>query len=141
MKRVVLGLVLAGLVAGPAGAFNLERYRDTNGKWYPVRWGPGTRTIRFQVNDRPLSLLPNLVGISSVLGTVQAAMQSWAFAPISLQVQQTTPRTSWSQDGVNLISFADMPQNRDIIQQGEALGETLRWWSRSGSQSYCGSAR
>ena len=33
----------------PAAAFNLERYRDSNGKWYPVRWGPGTRTVRFQV--------------------------------------------------------------------------------------------
>lgn len=136
MKMLALGLGLLWLAAGPAGAFSQDRYRDSNGKWYPVRWGPGTRTIRFQVNDTPLQLLPDLVTDTPALTAVQNAMQTWAFSPIGLEAQKTTSKASWGLDGVNLISFADTPQNRSVLNVNEARGATLRWWSRASGSGY-----
>src|SRR6476661_2267628 len=136
MKSLALLLGVAWLAVGPAGAFNIERYPDSNGKWYPMRWGPGTRALRFQVNDRPLQLLPNLLTSTPVLTTIQSAMSAWAFSPIGLEIQSSTSKASWGEDGVNLISFADTPQNRSVINPSEALGVTLRWSSRPNGLSY-----
>jgi hypothetical protein len=134
MKLLAVTLCLICVAARPAFGFNLERFQDSsNGKWYPVRWGPSTRTVRFRLNNRSLDLLPNLASNIMLQPAIEAAMQPWDVAPIDLQIERTTATASAAGDGVNLISFADTPANRDF--SGSALGSTLRWWSRSGSGS------
>lgn len=139
MKRsssLVLLLGFVSLAARPAAAFVLAAAQSPSTKqWYPLRWPATTHKVRFVVSDRPLELLPNLTQDSTPIAAVQAALQSWAIAPPGLYLDGMDSRSEAAKDGVNLISFADTPKNRDTV--GDANGITL-WWlgSRPLSQPY-----
>jgi hypothetical protein len=117
---VAFTFALVGLGPKAASAFAVERQpvSSPSGKWYPVRLMDGTRQIRFMMNDRPLDLLPNLAADSTPMAAIQTAMQSWAIGPIALSIAGTTSKTDVATDGVNLITFADTPKNRDATADG-----------------------
>src|SRR5439155_15333818 len=72
---------------------------------------------------------------SEPVAAVQAAMKAWALAPPAMYLQGQVPDTDVGQDGLNLITLADTPQNRDTVADHLAL--TLRWnGSRPSSLTY-----
>lgn len=123
--------LLLALLAPPAPAFVLHTV-DTGGTLLHPRWSTASLPVRFRLNDRPLTLLPNLAGGSMPVPAIQAAMQTWSFPPIGLRLDGTTPALDAIRDGVNLITLADTSRNRDIAGDQDAL--TLLWTEQQGSQ-------
>jgi hypothetical protein len=106
--------LFAALAAVPASAFVLQA-KDSGGALIPRRWSPGWSPIHFLLNDRPFDLLPNLAPGSTPLPAIQAAMDAWAIDPIRFALAGTITNASRAADGVNLITFADTPQNRAAV--------------------------
>lgn len=104
----------AALSIAPASAFVFQA-RDDNGTLVPLRWAPGWSPIHFLMNDRPLELLPNLAPGSTPVAAIQAAMETWAIGPLRLSLAGTATNANLALDGVNLITFADTPQNRSAF--------------------------
>src|SRR5262249_13052570 len=74
-----------------------------------------TRTVRYRMNDLPLDMLPNLSTTSDPVAAVQAAMQAWTMSPVRFSLSGArTSITDGVVDGLNVISFADTPGNRDM---------------------------
>jgi hypothetical protein len=120
-------LVLGLLAAGSAPAFVLSQvYGQNSKKWYPTRWPNGTHKLSFSLNNKPLQMLPNLTADSDPVAAVQAAMSAWALAPPALELQGQVSKTDVGQDGLNLITLADTPHNRDVVADHLAL--TLSWY-------------
>lgn len=128
MKRTICLLVGLGfLLLSPvrASAFTFERVQSSSGKWYPARWSQSTTAVHFVLNNTPLDLLPNFTSASTPMAAVQAAMQTWAIGPPPMMLDGTVDQSNGGKDGVNLITFADTPQNRDAV--GDANAVTLYW--------------
>ena len=121
-----LGLLFGALAAGPAPAFVLSRAQAPDGNWYFSRWPDSTHQVRYVMNDLPLQMLPNLAGSSETLAAVQAAMQTWAIAPVQFSVNGTSSVTDSVLDGINLITFADTPANQ-YYMSSSSLSATSAW--------------
>src|SRR2546423_1050437 len=106
--------LLALLTAAPASAFVLQVKND-GGTLVPIRWSPGWSPIHFLMNDRPLELLPNLVAGSTPVQAIESAMDAWTVGPLRFSLAGTITNASIAADGVNLLTFADTPQNRAAV--------------------------
>src|SRR6478752_834442 len=135
MRSLSLGLraaaLLALLTAAPASAY-VHLVDDSDGTLRALRWAPGWTPIHFLINDRPLELLPNLAAGSSPVDAVEAAMKAWTIGPLRFSLAGTITNAAAANDGVNLITFADTPQNRDLV--GNAASVTTVWYTRNGIQ-------
>jgi len=133
---LALACSLGGVSAGPAGAFVIERYPDrSNGKWYPIRWTSRTQPVRFVLNDQTHAMLPDFLSDSAPSAAVEAAMRTWAFAPVGMHLEGlTSTRISAGRDNFNLITLANTAANRDIVSDNIAV--TLIWSTSRGSLSY-----
>jgi hypothetical protein len=118
------------LTASPAGAFILQG--DTiNGRLRHPRWKPGSMPVSFKLNDHPFELLPNLESGSMPLEAISAAMRTWSLGPVQCSLDGMTSAASIGRAGINLITFADTPQNRAAA--GNSSGQTTVWYlSESG---------
>jgi hypothetical protein len=95
-----------------------------DGRFIPRNWPAGSLPLTFRVNDRPLSLLSNFAADSTPTGAIDAAIKSWtAGAGIGVRNGGPTSTLNVGRDQVNLITFADTPQNRDFT--ANVLGLTM----------------
>src|SRR5439155_13334353 len=78
-------------------------------------------------------LLPNLTRTSAPLSAVDAALKTWSLAPAGLYLDGTASTASVANDGVNLITFANTAQNRELV--GNLPWRTYTWEQRKGDQS------
>ena len=94
----------------------------------PSRWGPGgirlthllTRfPLLFQVNDKAAAGTPNLGAGSDALAAIKASLAAWGNIQTSAvrfaDIQLTSVESPIAGDGVNLITLADTPANREIL--------------------------
>lgn len=132
----IQALVLVLLCAGPAPAFVLSQVRGQNsGIWFPTRWPPGTRRVAFFLCAPSLQMLPNLAPNSEPAAALQSALQTWSLAPLGLSLRGQVSDVDPGQDGVNLVTLANTPKNRDIVQN--FLSVTLHWYgTRASGQTY-----
>jgi matrixin/carboxypeptidase family protein len=125
-------LALASLAARSAGAF-VALTDEVNGKLISPRWPAGALPIPFVMNDRPLSLLPNLTRASVPQAAVEAAMRTWSLAPVSMYLDGTTTTADFGIDGMNLVTLANTAKNRDYT--GNAWARTMVLVERQGEQA------
>jgi hypothetical protein len=88
--------------------------------------------IPFVLNDRPLSLLPNLAANSQLLLAVENAIRGWELPPLGMRLDGTVAIQDPGGDGKNLITFADTPKTRDVTTNLSAV--CLRTANILGSQ-------
>lgn len=126
MKRLALiGLLLALGTTVPATAY-VPSGELINGRFVPTAWPANRIPVTFRLNDRPLSLLPHLASNSAVQPATTAAMEAWMGVPaVRLRTDGTSPTLNIARDSLNLITFADTPQNRDATANRLAL--TMVW--------------
>jgi Matrixin/Carboxypeptidase regulatory-like domain len=128
MRRIripVAALVLAVMASASSPAFVLQT-DEVDGKPVHCRWPAASLPVGFKVNDRPLPSLPNLARNSTPLAAIEAAMQAWAIGPAGLRLDGTVATTDGGRDGINLITFANTPRNRDISANALAVTLVLR---------------
>jgi hypothetical protein len=127
MKRLFLPLFALGLAlsAKPAGAFVLGQVL-WNGKLVNHPWRTASMPITFVLSDRPVGLLPNLAPNSQLQTAVEAALAAWEVPPVGLRLSGAVTPFERAWDGVNLITFADTPENRDVTKN--ALAVTPSQW-------------
>jgi Carboxypeptidase regulatory-like domain/Matrixin len=120
---VACALALLGTASCPAYVLGGGR---VNGQWLPRRWSIEDLPVRFKVSDQPLELIANLASGIDLNGTIEAAMRPWEMPPVvGLRLDGAVSKLSSAYDGVNLITFADTPHNRDVT--GELRAITLSW--------------
>lgn len=117
MKRLqilaaVLGAVLLTDAPSPAYVLGTQSWK---GKLRHPGWRAATFPLPFVLSDQPLQLLPNLARDSALPTAIEAAMSAWHLGPVELTLDGTVavPEVNW--DGVNLITFASTPKNRDVV--------------------------
>ncbi len=130
-RGIGFALLLGLLAVRPAMAFVLDA-RSINGEARFARWRTGAFPIPFSVNDRPLSLLPNLMSSSTPQAAIEASMRSWAIGNLGLTLDGPISKSSVALDKTNLISFADTAANRDAVGNNWAV--TLLWSQTQGDQ-------
>src|SRR5207237_1014443 len=86
MKRLVLVLCALVAAAVPARAFVPQLYEDpANGiSLQAVRWPEGTNAVPMMMNDQALQVLPSIVSSSTPVAAIQAALHTWAIAPLGM---------------------------------------------------------
>jgi carboxypeptidase family protein/matrixin len=122
---MALGLAIA---APPVQAMVLQTV-DIDGKPAHPRWAENDMPV-FKLNDRPFNLLPNLSRTSAPMGAIEAAAKSWAIGPVHITLNGTTASNDIAADGVNLLTFADSPRNRELT--ANAWAGTMNWSKREG---------
>jgi Matrixin/Carboxypeptidase regulatory-like domain len=119
-------VALAFLAGAPSSAFVLGG-SEVNGRLVPRHWPPQRLPLMFKQNDRPLWLLPNLAADSALTTAINSAMQTWsAVTGFPIRVDGTVATVNGARDGVNLLTFADTPQNRDLT--ADTLAVSHSWW-------------
>ena len=126
LPALSLALLLLG---APASAYVIEGERVGGKPLYP-RWT--AMPVRFQLNEVPAGLIPNLVEAGAPEAAIDAAMLAWAVGPIRFERAGTTDKASLGRDGVSLITFANTPANRDSI--GNFWAWTGFWYVRERDQ-------
>jgi hypothetical protein len=126
-------LVLTLPANSPAIAY-VPHSLGVEGQLVPVHWLPEQFPIPFVLNDRSLSLLPNLALNSTPQAAIEAAMRSWSVPPVEVRLTGTAANTEPAPDRINLISFADTPMNRDVT--GNLWAITLGWWRQETDRVY-----
>jgi hypothetical protein len=131
-RRWAVACALAVLGAASCPAYVLEG-TVVGGKRLINHWLPDVMPVGFALSDQPLEMLTNLTVGIDLRATVEAAMRPWAMSPIvGLRLDGTSSRTSVGLDGVNLITFADTRQNRDVVGNNWAV--TPYWTIRLDDQ-------
>lgn len=122
----VVGLALLLMASVPSLAY-VPGGAEVNGRLVPRHWPADRLPLSFKVNDRPLSLLPNLAANSALAPAIEGAMQAWsAVTGFGIRDGGSVPTLNPGLDGVDLITFADTPQNRDVTHNLNAA--TLSFW-------------
>jgi len=124
-------LLLALLASEPSAAFHLQS-EVVNGRLTKARWRPASLPIPFVANDQPPNLLLNLVSNSRPLAAIEAALPVWEIPPAGVRLNGTVATTDVGADGINLITFADTPKNRDASKDASAV--TVAWSVQQGSR-------
>lgn len=122
-ENFLASAMLALAVAIPAAAY-APAALEFNGQIVVPTWAPGNLPLRFKINDRPLPQLTNFLTNSMPSTAIDNSIRSWsAGTGLGIRNDGTTAILSSAGDGINLISFADTPQNRDATSN--SLGTTL----------------
>lgn len=115
--RVLLAaaVLILGITGGPAPAFTPGGAR-IDGKLVPRSWPVGRLPLTFRVNDRPLPQLLHFASNSLPNAAVEGAIRSWV-SGTGLTIRNGGPVATLEggEDSQNLITFADTPQNRDLM--------------------------
>jgi hypothetical protein len=135
IRRSALALLALAFAAAPARAFipRTVEYTEYRIPAQMLRWPDGTRSIPFRMNSVNLDLMRNIARASDPSAAVQASLKSWDVAPIALTLAGLSDVTSVGQDGINLITFADTPENRDSVADNIAVTPTF--WKRYGTSN------
>src|SRR5262249_25500857 len=130
IRRTALALLAVAFAAARADAFipSMVDFPDYGIPVQMLRWPDGTRSITFQLNSVTRDLMRNITHASDPSAAVQAALKGWEVAPVSTLFGGLTDVTSAGQDEINLITFADTPQNRDQVSDNTAV--TTTFWKR-----------
>jgi hypothetical protein len=134
MRRKVLAIALAALVAVDTSALAYTLIRPAKNPQQPLRWPEGAQPVVMRLNDQIGPGLPNLATGSDPLGAIQRSLAKYPAAS-SVQVQSgSTAIASVGMDGVNIISFADTTDNRSAFEMagGDAvIGLTISFFADS----------
>jgi hypothetical protein len=122
----LLALATSLIEAVPASAYVLMENRFA-GAGQITRWPEATLPLRFQLSDRPVAQLLNLAPNSKPQAAVEAAIRSWSAVGMQIELEGTSSKTDTVFDGLNLISLADTPANRNTGLT-DFLGQTLIWF-------------
>jgi hypothetical protein len=115
--------MLALAIILPAAAYTPSAV-EFNGQVVVQSWPAPSLPLRFRVNDRPLPQLLQFASNSTPGVAIEGAFKSWVGGTgIRIQNDGATSVLNGGADRLNLISFADTPQNRDFV--GNALALTL----------------
>jgi hypothetical protein len=127
MKRLSVVLCVLLISAAPARAFVPQWYEDAaNGvSLQAVRWPEGTNVVPLMLNNQALQVLPSIVSSSTPVAAIQAALHTWAVAPLGMYYAGAADAANVGADGVNLITFADTPTNRDVVSDRVAVTATF----------------
>jgi hypothetical protein len=106
---------------------------EVSGRPAAMRWPAGQGTVSFRASDQPLSLLPNFATTSALPAAIAGAFEAWSLPPlVALRFEGMIGRTRYALDDLNLITFADSAENREITANSWAV--TLPWTVRRGGQ-------
>jgi hypothetical protein len=130
--RVLLGFGLFLALAQPASAWVPLRAQDNFGSWYLARWPDRTRQVPFKVSDPSMGMLSNLTSNSTPLAAIESSLKAWSIAPVAPMLEATVPLAKAGEDGVNLITLANIAANRDIVE--DYLAITLPFLILEGGQ-------
>ncbi|HYX40996.1 MAG TPA: matrixin family metalloprotease, partial [Pyrinomonadaceae bacterium] len=122
MRRTFISLLLAACLLAafvPARSYTFQYASNSVLKHWP------SNTITVALSTSLSSPGPNIKPGTDVVGTVRRAMQRWAEAANVQFIETSSSQQDVGQDGVNLITIADTPTNRNIFANGgENQGRT-----------------
>jgi hypothetical protein len=130
--EVALYALLVLMAVTPCRGFELWDL-NSDGKPYNLRWPAEAMPIRFLANADSLTLLSPPSADQS-LAAIQAALQSWSVPPVRLRLDGTVATRDAGQDGINLITVADTPTNRDAV--GDLAAWSAIWTVQRGDRLY-----
>ncbi len=129
MTRAALAAVSI-LIAAQAVAYTFP-VQNQGGTFVRPHWHASALPVLMQVNDQLMSgLPPNVQAGSDPMAALSRALQHWpAVSSITFQ-QGTTSITDGGNDGVNVMTFADTPANRQALEMaGQPIAVTLTFFS------------
>src|SRR5205085_6375037 len=115
MSRTFISLLLAACLLGmslPARPYTNQYTSNSN----LIRWSSNTITIAFSTSLS--SPGANIKPGTDVVGTVRRALLRWSEAANIQFVETSSAQQDVGQDGVNLITIADTPTNRNVFANG-----------------------
>jgi Matrixin len=115
MRRIFISLLLSCCLLAafvPARSYTFQ-YTSNSAQ---IHWPSNTITIAFSTSLS--SPGTNIKPGTDVVGTVRRAMQRWAEAANVQFIETSSAQQDVGQDGVNLITIADTPTNRNVFANG-----------------------
>jgi hypothetical protein len=133
-RRVpVLAILFALLTGAPARAF-VPQMVSVDDQLLNPRWPAARLPLSFAVHQGSFELFASLTSGSNPLQPIQAALEAWSIAPVRLTYGGTVAASDYGQDGVNLITVADTPRNRELV--GDTWTRAFTFWEAQGDRAW-----